>query len=181
MNCVFKNYSEVSTVIRLSNPQQSRPMRIKIHYIFISSGHNFFGHHGQPPGNHLMVEKQEIDCVAGHGLVGDRFFSFEKNYKGQVTFFSIEVFDEICQRFKIGGISPCVTRRNIITAGADLNLLIGGEFQIQGVRFEGVSECKPCYWMDRVIAPGAEEALRGRGGLRARILTDGKIRVDSIG
>jgi MOSC domain-containing protein YiiM len=59
----------------------------------------------------------------------------------------------------------------------DLNSLIGEEFAIQGVRFLGQEECKPCYWMDQAFAAGAEELLRGRGGLRASILTNGTLRV----
>lgn len=57
----------------------------------------------------------------------------------------------------------------------DLNQLIGQDFEIQGVHFHGTQECSPCYWMDRAVAPGAEELLKGRGGLRARILTDGTL------
>jgi hypothetical protein len=41
--------------------------------------------------------------------------------------------------------------------------------------FAGISEAKPCHWMDAVVAPGAEKWLRGRGGLRAKILTDGAL------
>jgi MOSC domain-containing protein YiiM len=59
-----------------------------------------------------------------------------------------------------------------------LNELIGKRFELQDAQFEGVCECKPCHWMDRAIAPGAEAALRGFGGLRARILTDGILRAD---
>ena len=66
----------------------------------------------------------------------------------------------------------------MITEGADLNALIGQRFIVQGVEFEGVCECSPCYWMDRAIAPGAEEALKGRGGLRARILSNGVLRAE---
>jgi hypothetical protein len=36
---------------------------------------------------------------------------------------------------------------------------------------------KPCDWMDEAIVPGVEAALASRGGLRARIPTDGKLRV----
>ena len=64
---------------------------------------------------------------------------------------------------------PSVFRRNVITHGADLNELIDREFEVQGVRFYGTAECTPCYWMDRAFAPGAEAALLGHGGLRARI------------
>ena len=75
--------------------------------------------------------------------------------------------------------APSVYRRNVITRGVDLNTLIGVEFEIQGVRFLGNSECSPCYWMDQAFGPGAEAALKGRGGLRAKILTDGVLRVDA--
>jgi len=67
----------------------------------------------------------------------------------------------------------------VITTGNDLNELIGKEFQIQGVRFLGTEECRPCYWMDQAFAPGANEFLKGRGGLRAVILTNGMLRANS--
>jgi MOSC domain-containing protein YiiM len=72
--------------------------------------------------------------------------------------------------------SPALARRNVITGSADLNQLIGQDFEIQGIRFHGMEECRPCYWMDRTIAPGAQEFLKGRGGLRAKILCDGVLR-----
>jgi MOSC domain-containing protein YiiM len=64
----------------------------------------------------------------------------------------------------------------VITRGVDLNELIGQDFEVQGVRFLGTEECRPCYWMDSAFAPGAHEFLKGRGGLRARILNDGLLR-----
>ncbi|MGA3009045.1 MAG: hypothetical protein ABSD72_02175 [Terracidiphilus sp.] len=146
---------------------------MRICQLFISPGHNFVGHHGQLPGEHPLVEKTELSCVAGRGIEGDRFFDFKENYKGQITFFSSEVFAEVCGQLGATGKSPGVTRRNVITANVELNSLVGIEFDIQGVRFAGVAECSPCRWMDFAIAPGAEKLLQGRGGLRARILTDG--------
>jgi MOSC domain-containing protein YiiM len=64
----------------------------------------------------------------------------------------------------------------VITRGVDLNDLIEQEFEAQGVRFLGIEECRPCYWMDRAFAPGAQEFLKGHGGLRAKILSDGSLR-----
>jgi MOSC domain-containing protein YiiM len=150
--------------------------QIKIERIFISPGHNFFGHHGRLAGEHPTVEVGEVECVAGKGLVGDRFFDFKDDYKGQITFFSAEVFDTVCRQLGVAEKSPGVTRRNVITSGVDLNTLVGKKFVLQNLMFEGVCECSPCHWMDAAIAPGAETALQGRGGLRARILTGGKIR-----
>ena len=146
--------------------------------LYISHGHNFFGHYGRPAGAHPVVSVPEVECVAGQGLRGDRFFGFEENYKGQVTFFAHEVYEELCRALGRREKSPEVFRRNVITRAADLNSLIGREFEIQGIHFTGVAECAPCLWMDRAFAPGAEEFLRGRGGLRARILTSGPLRVD---
>lgn len=123
-----------------------------------------------------MLAQTELSCVAGRGIRGDRFFEYKDDYKGQITFFSMEVFEEVCNRLGVRDKSPSVTRRNVITADVDLNSLVGQEFEIQGVRFAGTSECSPCYWMDLAIAPGAEKLLQGRGGLRARILSDGILR-----
>jgi MOSC domain-containing protein YiiM len=146
---------------------------VEICHLYISSGHNFFGHHGREPDDYPVVEVSEIECVAGHGIRGDRFFDYQENYKGQITFFSLEVFDELCGALQLRDRSPSLVRRNVITRDVDLNGLIGNEFDVQGVRFHGAGECRPCYWMDRAIAPGTEEFLNGRGGLRARILSDG--------
>ncbi|MFA6288758.1 MAG: molybdenum cofactor biosysynthesis protein [Opitutaceae bacterium] len=148
----------------------------RIEHLFLSSGHNYFGHHGQPAGQSPTTEVDSVECVAGRGLRGDRFFDYKEDYKGQITFFSGEVYDELCAAlFPASAFRPppSETRRNVITRGIDLNTLIGKTFELQGVRFEGVSECSPCYWMDQAFAPGANDFLKGRGGLRAKILTDG--------
>ena len=123
-----------------------------------------------------MIELAEIECVAGRGIRGDRYFDFKDDYKGQITFFSVEVFDELCNAMKVQECSPALARRNVITRGVDLNEFIGEQFEVQGLRFLGVEECRPCYWMDGAFAPGAREFLKGRGGLRAKILSDGRLR-----
>ena len=150
---------------------------ITIEHLYISPGHNFFGHHGQPAGEHPSVEVPEIRCFAGRGIEGDRFLDFKADYKGQITFFSAEIYDELCARLGIWDRPPSAFRRNVITRGVDLNTLIGQEFTIQGVQFRGMAECSPCDWQDGAFAPGTEAALQGRGGLRAKILTDGVLRV----
>jgi MOSC domain-containing protein YiiM len=148
-----------------------------IRQIFISSGHNYFGHHGQAPDDFPLVEVQEIQCIAGHGIRGDRFYDYRDNYKGQITFFSLEVFERLAAHFGLTEKSAGILRRNVIVSGIALNELIGEEFVIQGVRLRGAAHCKPCYWMNQAVAPGAEEFLQGNGGLRAQILTDGTIAV----
>lgn len=154
---------------------------VAIRHLYISPGHNFFGHHGMEPGTSPILEVQEVECVAGRGIRGDRFFDYREDYKGQITFFAIEVFNDVCQRLGVRELLPSAVRRNTITEGVDLNQLIGTRFRLQGLEFEGVCECKPCYWMDRAIAPGAESLLLSRGGLRARILTGGTLHSGASG
>ena len=149
---------------------------IHVCQLFVSPGHNFFGHHGQPAGEHPIIAVDEIQCVAGRGIRGDRFFDYKENYKGQITFFSMEVLDALCRELNLPEVAPQATRRNVFVRGADLNGLIGKEFVVQAVRFAGIEESKPCYWMNSALGPGAEEWLHGRAGLRCRILTDGVLR-----
>lgn len=154
---------------------------MRIRHLFLSPGHNYFGHKGQPPGTHPMVECERMECVAGRGITGDRFFDYKPDYKGQITFFSWEVFHALLRALNLPpDISPAATRRNVIVEGADLNALVGQEFELQGVRFAGVEECRPCFWMNEAFRhPQAEEWLKGRGGLRARILSSGWLHKDS--
>jgi MOSC domain-containing protein YiiM len=148
-----------------------------IRQIFISPGHNFVGHYGQPPGAFPLVEVPEVECLAGRGLRGDRYLDFRKNYKGQITFFPFEVFEKLCANFGIYDKPAGVLRRNVIVSGVDLLSLIGREFEIQGVKFCGTQHCTPCEWMNVAFAPGAEQFLKDNAGLRAQILSDGMITV----
>jgi len=152
-----------------------------IRHLFISSAHNYRGHHGGPAGQHPTEEVSEIECVAGRGIRGDRYFDHQPDFKGQITFFSwehlVQMWDELGMPH--GDRDSSATRRNVIIQGLDLNALIGEEFEIQGVRFLGTEECRPCYWMNGAIHPGAEAWMKGRGGLRAKILTDGRLTQDA--
>lgn len=151
----------------------------RIRHIFISSGHNYFGHHGEASSAHTTEEVAEVRCVAGRGLEGDRFFDFKPDYKGQITFFAWETYVAMCERHGVRDKGPGVFRRNVITEGLALAELIGVEFEIQGVRFLGTQEAAPCEWMNEAFCPGAHESLRGVGGVRARILCDGVLRAES--
>lgn len=148
----------------------------RLRHIFVSPGHNYFGHHGQPAGEHPVAEVEQVECVAGSGLRGDRFFDFKENYKGQVTLFAWDVFEALRMHLAKPDLSPSVLRRNLVVEGLDLNALIGARFELQGVALEGTGECKPCHWMDQAAGPGSEAWLEGRGGLRCRIVTDGVLR-----
>jgi MOSC domain-containing protein YiiM len=152
---------------------------LRIVGLYVSPGHNYFGHHGQPAGQSPNESVDAIDCVTGKGIRGDRFFDYKPDYRGQVTFFAAETWKRLCADFNVHDRDVAVFRRNIITRGVDLNALIDLEFTVQGIRFFGSGEAKPCHWMNEAFASGAEDALKGYGGLRARVLTDGRLRRDA--
>ena len=156
-------------------------IQFSICHIFISSAHNFVGHHGMEPDHHVMSDVESVECRAGLGLVGDRYFDYKPDWKGQVTFFDMAVYRAVLEHCLAGVdpscVSPSVFRRNILTDGLDLNDLIGRHFSIGDVGFSGVEECSPCYWMDKSVGQGVKSFLHNRGGLRARILSNGSLRV----
>ena len=151
-----------------------------IRHIFVSPGHNYFGRPKNGPGDHPTVDAASAEVRAGKGIVGDRYYGAPAHYEAQITFVAQEVFDLALAEFGIDALSPAVMRRNVVTGGLNLNQLLGQEFIIDSgygpVRFLGTRPCSPCAWMDEVIAPGANRFLKGRGGLRARVLTDGVLR-----
>lgn len=154
-------------------------MNIEIIAIYISTGHDFVGRHGKGRLRHGIEKVQSITCVAGAGIVGDRYFNHKEDFKGQITFFDLAVHERISRDFDLLDLDPALYRRNVITSGIDLNTLIGKRFKIQGIEFEGSEECRPCYWMDESVKPGVHEALKGFGGLRARILNNGTLTTET--
>src|SRR4029077_17442393 len=122
---------------------------VEICHLYISPGHNFVGHHGQEPDAYPMIEVATIECVAGRGIRGDRYFDFKDDYKGQITFFSLDVFDQLCQTLELGQRSAAETWRSTIVRDTDVIELIGEDFEMQGLRFQGREECRPCCSMER--------------------------------
>lgn len=150
---------------------------VRIRTMYISPGHDFKDHHGKPRGHFPIYARDEIECVAGRGIIGDRYFDYRDNFKGQITFFDWTVLSRMREKYRGTGFNASSIRRNVIIEGVDLNSLVGCQFEIQGIRFEGSQHCAPCYWMDDAVGSGAEEFMTGRGGLRARILSGGSLRI----
>jgi MOSC domain-containing protein YiiM len=151
--------------------------------LYRCADHVYVGHFGRPAGTLPMTEIEQARLVAGKGVVGDRYFSGAPGHPGQITFFAEEIWLRLCDALKRRDRDPGVFRRNVIVRGADLDALIGKDFECQGIRFHGSEYCKPCFWMDEAFAPGALKALsawRG-GGLRAQILSDGVLRTEKEG
>ena len=148
---------------------------VEVTHLLVSPGHDFFGRHGNGREDHGIEEREELELVAGSGIVDDRFFDYKPDYKGQITFFDHATYEEVREKFKIPDLKPSAFRRNVVIKGVDLPDLIGRHFTIGRLEFTGSEESKPCYWMDEACAPGTEEFLKGNGGLRCRILKGGNL------
>lgn len=147
-----------------------------LHHLFTSPGHNYFGHHEKPPGEHPIEEHASLELVAGRGIPGDRFFDFKDDYKGQLTFIDLAVIDAIREFAGQPDLPAAAFRRNVVVSGVDLNAWIGRRFRLNGILLEATEECRPCYWMDRACGKqGTEELMKGRGGLRCRIVESGTL------
>lgn len=145
-------------------------------HLYVSPGHNYRGRHGKGSRDLPIEDHETIECVAGSGIRGDRYFDYKEDFKGQITFFADEVYQAVKVRFGLPSLQASAFRRNVITRGLPLDELIGRRFSLQGLEFQGVEEAKPCYWMDEACSKGVEQFLVGQGGLRARILRGGELK-----
>jgi len=160
--------------------EKGSSVTIEIEDIMLSKGHDFKGRHGQERLDHGVERVDSVECVEGQGLRGDRFFGFQEDFKGQVTFIDRKTIEAVAERIQDPDLDPAALRRNIVVSGLDLNDLIGRKFEVDGVRFSGSEECSPCVWMNVSAGEGAMETMVGRGGLRCRILNTGMLKKGSV-
>lgn len=126
-------------------------------------------------------------ALAGHGLEGDRSAAGKTaaapGSKRQVTLLQAEHLPVIASLAGQGQIAPAALRRNLVISG--LNLLAAKSLfkdqslvlQIGPVVLEITGPCEPCSRMEEVLGPGGYNAMRGHGGLTARVLAGGTLRL----
>lgn len=144
---------------------------ITLHHIYSSPEHNYFTRPRYEIGDAPRIDHESVRLDPGSGIPGDRFY----RSRYPVTFFSSEVCDAVSEAQGVR-IDPALFGRNIIVSGVNLCELIGETFAIGDIRFEGLSHCAPCTWMDAAIGKGTYALMRGRGGLRAKVLQGGTLR-----
>ncbi|WDF31864.1 MOSC domain-containing protein [Arthrobacter agilis] len=150
---------------------------VDILHLLVSSDHAYFGRAKDGAAVVPTADAESINVVAGKGILGDRFFGKAAHMDAAVTLMAVESLEAIAEELGAQPFDPLLPRRNIILRGAELTPLIGEDFVLETpagtVSFHGGRHAHPCAWMDRVLAPGAHKAMRGRGGLRCRPLTTG--------
>jgi MOSC domain-containing protein YiiM len=131
-----------------------------------------------------MQGQHAIEAVPGRGLAGDRYLTAMGFYSArptdpgarEVTLFEAEVLDWLAEARGIT-FDPAEHRRNLTVRGVRLEALIGKRFRVGAVVLEGVRDCPPCEHLEQVTGKRVLAPLVGRGGLRARVVVGGTIRV----
>ena len=129
----------------------------------------------RPEREAAMTVVNTVEARAGKGLTGDRYAS--KNGKRQVTLIQGEHLLAIASLLGRENIAPELLRRNIVVTGINLLALKDKQFQVGSALLEYTGLCHPCSAMETTFGAGGYNAVRGHGGITARILESGIIKI----
>jgi MOSC domain-containing protein YiiM len=133
----------------------------------------------RPSARVEMVIVDAVEARREAGLTGDHTRPSPRNAR-QVTLIQWEhlaVVSSLIGR----SLEPQDLRRNIAVSGINLFSLKNRRFRIGQAIFETTGWCQPCARLEQRLGPGTFQAMRGHGGITARILSGGIIRVgDSL-
>lgn len=123
----------------------------------------------------VLDELKSVQVVAGKGLAGDHYTG--KSGKRSVTLIQQGHLNNVSEIMN-KTIDPQDTRRNLVVSGINLLALINQRFRIgEEVVLEGTGHCHPCSRMETNLGPGGYNAMRGHGGLTARVISGGTIKL----
>ena len=122
-----------------------------------------------------MRTVEQVLAMAGAGLDGDRYAG--GSGKRGITLIQAEHLPAIAALAGHVRVEPALLRRNLVVSGLPLIALKGRRFRIGEVLLEGTDSCDPCSRMEAALGPGGYNAMRGHGGLCARILEGGHLRL----
>ena len=122
-----------------------------------------------------ILKINEVEAVAGCGLLNDRKSKKNNTKLGQMTLIEIENINYY-NKISNSSIQPVDFRRNIITNDIRLNSLVGKEFFIGDVKLKGHDLCRPCKYLEKLLGQkNFIKELLYKGGLRCEILVSCKI------
>ena len=132
----------------------------------------------RPARDVAMHAVDMAEATTGHGLSGDRYAS--SSGKRGITLLQAEHLPVIAALSGHALIAPATLRRNVLVSGIPLVALKGRRFRIGDVLLEGTDDCDPCSRMEAALGAGGYNAMRGMGGLCARILEGGSLRLGDV-
>ncbi|MGI4749129.1 MAG: MOSC domain-containing protein [Janthinobacterium lividum] len=133
----------------------------------------------RPNRKQPVLSVESVDVITQKGLTGDHF-SGTVGSKRQVTLIQQEHIQAIASFMQVKTVSPEMLRRNLVVKGINLLALKDKKFWVGEVLLEYTGECHPCSRMEEILGAGGYNAVRGHGGITARILRGGKISLGNI-
>jgi MOSC domain-containing protein YiiM len=118
----------------------------------------------------------QATVLVGTGLVDDHHARGGRSRR-QVTLIQHEHLSVIAALCGREAVLPEWLRRNLAVSGINLLALKDRRFRVGAVVLEGTGDCHPCSRMEEALGPGGYNAMRGHGGITARVLREGTIRV----
>lgn len=135
-----------------------------------------------PEAKAPMQAVESAHLIAGCGIEGDRYWRGAGTFSHwprdhELTLVEAEVIESVTAEWSLT-FTPGETRRNIVTRDIRLNPLVGRRFRIGNALCIGTRLCEPCAHLEKMTGKGGlARMMVHRGGLRARILEDGTIRI----
>ena len=130
----------------------------------------------RPAKREALVMPLHAQLDASQGLVGDHYSG--RSGKRQLTLIQAEHLQAVAQFLGKANLDPGLLRRNLVVSGINLLSLRERRFRIgEDVILEGTGLCHPCSRMEENLGPGGYNAMRGHGGITARIIAGGMIKV----
>ncbi len=129
----------------------------------------------RPESRGQMLELDAVEARREAGLTGDHARPGPRNAR-QVTLIQWEHL-AVASALLNRELSPVDLRRNIAVAGINLFSLKGRRFRIGQALLETTGWCQPCARLEERLGPGTFQAMRGHGGITARVLEGGIIRL----
>ena len=133
----------------------------------------------RPARREPLVLVDSVEARAGRGLTGDRFRGGASS-KRQVTLIQAEHLPVMARLLSREQVDPALLRRNIVVSGINLLALSGMQFGIGDALMEGTGPCHPCSRMEEILGTGGYNVVRGHGGITARVITGGVIRLGDL-
>lgn len=130
----------------------------------------------RPERDAAMVEVERAHATPDAGLEGDRYRG-RPGSRRQVTLIQHEHMAPIAAMAQVSTVTPAMLRRNVVVSGINLLALKGKTFRIGDALLEYTGPCDPCSKMEALLGPGGFNAMRGHGGITARVLEEGDIRI----
>ena len=127
----------------------------------------------RPERKKALQSVQSVEISEEAGLVGDHYAA--KSKKRQVTLIQQEHLDAVSS-FLVKEVGPELTRRNLVVQGINLFALRNVQFKIGEVILEGTGYCHPCSRMEENLGAGGYNAMRGHGGITAKVIKGGLIK-----